>query len=186
MRILVVDDNEINQAAARAQLSDYDLTVVGSYDEAEKLINREMASVPGEKKFDVVLADLLMPASGLGMCSNILSGQEMPIGIFLALLAAKNGAKQVAVFTDCNHHAHPVSACFDAFNPDGEYEPSPLSVGTSSLFLVNNRNWVEDFCQSDLSKPIDCQEMDSITKAGEGNTVITAKNGKELLSYIIK
>ena len=67
--------------------------------------------------FDVVLTDLLVPASrqaqgpdGMGMV-----GQEMPLGATIALLAIAVGVKKVAVVTDMNHHNHPASAAFDCF-----------------------------------------------------------------------
>lgn len=62
--------------------------------------------------FDVFLCDLLMPAGreyvdGQG---NPLVGQEMPCGLALALVAAKNGIEYVAVVTDVHPRTHPASA----------------------------------------------------------------------------
>lgn len=67
--------------------------------------------------FDVVLTDLLVPASreaqgGEGMK---FVGQEMPLGTTIALQALMMGIKKVAVVTDMNHHHHPASAAFDCF-----------------------------------------------------------------------
>ena len=135
MKILVIDDNQVNLDAAEAQLAGHDVTFVSSYDEGRELVKKK-------HEFEVVLVDLLMPASreaqGAGMRYV---GQEMPIGIFLALLAAKNGAKYVAVFTDSDHHSHPASACFDAFNR-GECDPTPFTVEGAKMLLSNTRNWV--------------------------------------------
>lgn len=68
--------------------------------------------------WDAVLSDLLMPAGSMaqGGEGRRLVGQEMAVGWSLALQAAKNGAKYVAVVTDMNHHCHPASAMLDAFN----------------------------------------------------------------------
>jgi len=38
MKILVFDDNKTNREAAKAQLKGHDLTVVGTYDEARKML----------------------------------------------------------------------------------------------------------------------------------------------------
>ena len=132
MKILVVDDNATYQQSARDTLANHDLTVVGTYDEAQALL------APNHN-FEVVLCDLLLPASGqsLGTRGEQYRGKEMPVGIFLALLAARNGADYVAVLTDANHHQHPASACFDAFNPKGENRPNSFMVEKTKFLLCN-------------------------------------------------
>lgn len=67
--------------------------------------------------FDVVMTDLLVPASSqaMGEAGKRLIGQEMPLGTTIALLALCAGVKKVAVVTDMNHHHHPASASFDCF-----------------------------------------------------------------------
>jgi len=67
--------------------------------------------------FDVVLTDLLVPASrqAQGDVGRALVGKEMPLGTIIALLALVAGVKKVAVVTDMNHHNHPASAAFDCF-----------------------------------------------------------------------
>jgi CheY-like chemotaxis protein len=65
--------------------------------------------------WDVVLCDLLMPAGPMaqGGEGKKYVGQEMAVGWSLALKAAQNGARYVAVVTDMNHHCHPASAMLD-------------------------------------------------------------------------
>lgn len=70
------------------------------------------------------------------------AGKEMPVGIFLALLAAKKCAKYVAVLTDSDHHSHSASACFDAFN-ESESKPTSLSVEGAQVLLCNSRFLVQ-------------------------------------------
>ena len=132
MKILVIDDSPLHRASAQQTLGGHDLTIVGSYDEGQKLVEKGHG-------FETVLVDLLMPASRqkLGTRGEQFGGQEMPIGIFLALLAAKNGAKYVAVFTDSSHHDHPASACFDAFNKEGESRPAAFAVEGARMLLCN-------------------------------------------------
>lgn len=144
MKILVIDDSSIHQAAAKKQLGEeHDLTVVGSYDEAQTLLGYKSCDNRSDKhEFEVVLCDLLMPPSDQ-MLAHGWKQEEMPVGIFLALLAAKNGAKYVAVFTDSDHHSHPASACFDAFNQRGCCSTA-FAVAGAKLFLTNNSNWVQN------------------------------------------
>lgn len=155
MKILVIDDNPVHQQSARQTLEGHDLTVVDSYDLGQKLVKKDHG-------FEAVLVDLLMPASrqALGTRGEQFGGQEMPVGIFLALLAAKNGAKYVAVLTDSSHHDHPASACFDAFNPH-EDSPTVFTVESARVLLCNG--W--DFLNQD-EKPM-------------------SKNWGKLLDYLI-
>ncbi len=220
MKILVFDDNPIHRAAAEAQLKDHNLTVVGTYDEAQALLlpqidqkkvtrilkdqfgdfNPYDQSEDAEKRddyfaakaiavvqetrypdFDVVLTDLLVPASGQqqGRSGEAFIGKEMPVGIFIALLAAvKGGAKYVAVLTDSNHHAHPASACFDPFNQSG-IKPTPFTVERSAVIICNNTNWVAKYDPSNLSKELSYEEYCGRTD------VVSAKNWRALLDYLL-
>jgi hypothetical protein len=169
LKILVFDDSETHRTAAKLALEGHELTIVGTYDEAqaalvpntdskkaERLLPgllKEAGLAPdfkpwagkGEKEpskedkqkyhaadekaeelatnysnFDVVLTDLLVPASrqAQGGEGERLVGQEMPLGTTIALLALTVGVKNVAVVTDKNHHHHPASAAFDHFGCD--------------------------------------------------------------------
>jgi hypothetical protein len=175
MKILVFDDNATHRASAQAQLKDHDLTVVATYDEAQKLL------LSGHS-FDVVLSDLLVLASGQEQDSSKHVDTEMPVGIFIALLAAvKGGAKYVAVFTDSDHHSHPASACFDAFNnEDGETWPSIFVVEGAKVMLANNRNWVCDYALDNLSTPL------TYTQAQDRPDKVRAKNWTELLESLLR
>lgn len=199
MRILVIDDNDANLAAAKAQLGiKHSVTVANSYEEGQQLLWKK-------HQFDVVLVDLLMPGK-LGACrrSEESYGKEMPIGIFLALLAAKHGAQYVGVLTDSDHHAHPASACFDAFNAvnavnpekwssDGplpkESAPIPFLVEGAKVSLCNNRNWIRFFDSKDLSKPMDWKKYyalpgecsETVVKPG----TVRAKHWQAFLDYLL-
>jgi len=139
MKILVFDDSPVNQKSARVQLKDHDLTVVGTYDEASKLLTPSFGHNqpnPWFQKFDVVLTDLMVPASGnnLGRNKHEYEGKEMPLGSIIALLALHVGVKWVALITDTNHHDHPASAALDPFL-GGMEEPS--QVGDARLYCTN-------------------------------------------------
>ena len=221
MRILVFDDNQTHREAAQAQLKDHDLTVVGTYDEAQKLLTpqcdyeKAWATLDSQfgdfdpnhsddeakrveyfaaKKvakeqattypdFDVVLSDLLVPASKQAQGSDeaALVGKEMPVGIFIGLLAAVRArVKCVAIFTDSDHHSHPASACFDAFNygPNGESNPRAFTVEGSKVLLSNTRNWVKRFDPQDLSKALGYEEY------SKRSDTVRAKDWAALLVYL--
>ena len=66
-----------------------------------------------------------------------LEGQEMPIGTFLAFLAAKHGAKYIIVFTDSNHHDNPCSAMVDVTSKS---YPVVFKVEEADVIIVNGGN----------------------------------------------
>lgn len=219
MKILVFDDSQVNRDAAIAQLKDYDLTVVGTYDEAQKLLTPQFDSKKFEtalklefgdfdpyyskderKKarylaaekvakenataypdFDVVLTDLLVPASNQMLRpDNKFIGQEMPLGIFIGLLAAVIGrAKYVAVFTDSGHHDHPASGCIDKFYDDDRMPfPIPFQVEESKFILCSNHMWVNRFDPKDLSMPLFGKDYDGCPN------YVHAKNWAGLLKFL--
>ncbi len=163
MKILVIDDSKNHQDAAKAQLSGHETTVVGSYSDGCKLLVKK-------HEFEVVLVDLLMPPSDWWQKKGF-TGGDMPFGIFLALLAAKNGAKYVAVFTDSNHHDHPASACLDDFN-EHETCPTPFTVEGATVLFCNNRNWVNYFRPDNLAEKVD------------SGPSVRAKNWSKVFEYL--
>jgi len=141
MRIIVIDNTQKHLTAALQTLAGHDITICDTHDKALELLRSQKDNAIFKKLYaeyqaasianayekacqesalpywDAVLCDLLMPAGrnaqGEGMR---LVGQEMAVGWSLALMAARNGAKFVAVVSDMNHHAHPASAMLDAIN----------------------------------------------------------------------
>lgn len=144
VKILVIDDTQVHLDAAKQTLGGHDVTYCATHEQAHGLLavqfngerqkalvaqykaegmnlNDAWAKADAETKlpyWDVVLSDLLMPAGPMSQggpgCQYV--GQEMAVGWALALQAARNGAKYVAVVTDTNHHHHPASAMLDRFN----------------------------------------------------------------------
>lgn len=143
MKILVIDDTQVHIDAAKQTLGGHDVTYCVTHKQAVDLLgernnsdqnryNTLMKQYEAEGMkwgeaynkanaetllpyWDVVLTDLLMPAGPMAQGGVGLQyvGQEMAVGWALALQAAKNGAKHVAVVTDTNHHHHPASAMLD-------------------------------------------------------------------------
>ncbi len=137
MKILIIDDNRTHLNAATTQLgAEHSLTVAQSYDEGKRLLLAEPFG------FEAVLCDLLMPASGeqQGRDGMRYVGQEMPVGIFLALFAAQRGAKYVAILTDSDHHGHPSSACLDMFLNRDNCLPAPFQVCETKFLMSNTSN----------------------------------------------
>lgn len=148
MKILVIDDSPLHQASAHRTLEGHDLTVVGTYDAAFKLLCRDPFN-PTTFTFDVVLCDLLMPAGAHQMAGEGLKyvGQEMPVGFALSLMAAWRGAKYVAVVTATNHHYHPASAMLDPIgsrcNEKGPADMKLFNINGSRVAYFRTP-WCED------------------------------------------
>jgi CheY-like chemotaxis protein len=198
MKILVIDDSQVHLDAARAQLSNHDLVTAQSYDEAMQImfdIGRHHERIDGTRQqFDVVLVDLLMPASAAMQNDPRLNlvGQEMPVGIFLALLAAKHGAKFVGLFSDASHHNHPASSCLDAFNKH-ERMPTPFYIGECKVILTNNRSWVCTYRRGgDPTKSLDLNEERQLLKEQGAHFTAwseyfySAKSWDSLLTYLLE
>ena len=83
--------------------------------------------------FDVVLTDLMMPASRSAQGGEGMQfvGKQMPVGTFLILLALNAGIKNIAMVTDTNHHHHPASAALDPINR------SVIRIGDVKIFATN-------------------------------------------------
>lgn len=143
MSIVIIDGNPLNRAAAQAQLIGRHLVFAGTYDEAMKIVG-------GQHGYKTVLIDLLMPPSkkNLSPKGKSLARRELPVGIFLALLAARGGAAYVAVVTEKRHQDHPASACFEAFNSSIFL---PLQVEGAKIVLFN-RCCTDFFLRTDLAR----------------------------------
>jgi hypothetical protein len=168
-KVLVVDDNPNHRASAHAFLKGHDLTVVGTYDEAENVI--------GSEQFDVVLFDLMIPASRKAQAGKGMQfvGQEMPIGTTLGFFALSKGVKNVAVVTDTNHHDHPASATFDEFSP---FEP--FAVGDARILLVNCHAMT--FLDPNTNEQVTKQFLE--TREGEEKYPRISENNYQGLLYV--
>jgi CheY-like chemotaxis protein len=100
------------------------------YHEACKAAREAATTHPN---FDVVLTDLMMPASrsAQGPDGMQFVGEQMPVGTFLILLALRAGVKVIGMVTDMNHHNHPASAALDPINRN------VIKVGETKIFATN-------------------------------------------------
>ena len=189
MKILVIDDKQENLDSAKALLSDQEVTTIDNYDDARKLISKNATVDRKEWKvtykrpdFDVALIDLFLPSSANHLMGEglMFTGEQMPVGIFLALLAAQNMFPYVAVFTNHNHHRHPASACIDDLNPLDQMEPSILNMNSSKLMMANSAEWLDQRDPNDLSRTIDIQEK--INR----EDLVEVKNWQIALDYLLE
>jgi CheY-like chemotaxis protein len=134
MKIIVIEDSAVHQKSAQLTLTGHELTICKTHDEALKLLSSY--SWPN---WDVVLCDLMMPAgsNAQGQKGNRFVGEEMAVGWSLALSAAKNGAKFVAVVTDMNHHNHPASAMLDELNHH------TFKIDNAKMLMTNRVRFVD-------------------------------------------
>ncbi len=210
MRILVIDDSQVNRDAAIAQLAGHDVEVAATYDQGvahfkveyddanvERLLaergvvkneavsydfDYEAAKNAAQQEsivpcgFDAVLVDLLMPASRhtQGPKGMPFVGQEMPIGIFLVLLAAKSGAKHVALMTDTDHHSHPASACLDPF------AYGPINIEGATVLLCNHPRWVKHYEPDNLTQEMEYEDWGTNQKPS-----VVAKDWLSLLNSLM-
>ncbi len=194
MRILVIDDDPVQQASARETLVGHEVTIVGTHSEARELLEEPWASHhevqeellrrgfkdPHAKNtteqeavaaleeqskieqalrppasFDVVLCDLIMPASSYNLggkgCQYV--GEPMPVGFGLALMAVIHGAKFVAVVTDTNHHHHPAATMLDEF--DSRCPPHDSAKRRGPRFVMNGARvgFYHSWAASGLRRP---------------------------------
>lgn len=224
LNILVVDDEKKHRDAATRLLTGHNLTVVGSYDEAQKLLvpgvdydklrqlkdaarlgayphagtDEEKAAWNARDKelkaqafyrpnFDVVLFDLMLPASSQAQGGEGLAfvGKQMPIGTFLILLAMNAGVKRIGLVTDTNHHHHPASAALDPINR------TVIKVGDTWVYCTNYPNMVsfDEATGEELSYDFLQSEEGKAKYPGDWNVrqgVVHGKGWKSVLEYLLR
>lgn len=155
MKILIIEDKPLHILCAEqfAKESDHEITILTTYHEAEKALCGEdrFGRKPYEQKFDVLLTDLLLPASKAGQGNDNYTGQQMPYGVVLALLAMRTGVKKIGLLTDGNHHAHPFIWALD---PLGGYDGKPFMINDIKLLFASN-----GFLHFEDFKATDCESV---------------------------
>ncbi len=132
MKILVIEDKQMHQDSARQTLVDHDVTLVSSYDEATKVLGSKGFN------FEVVLTDMNLPMGSKNTLNEAFkSGEQVPYGFVLALMAAHCGAKYVAMVTDANHHKGAMSAALDNLGPT-YYESWCGGFESVKVFKIND------------------------------------------------
>lgn len=161
MNILVIDDTRKHLSAAIEQFPGHNVeTTTSFYEGMKKLVGGDIgpyghvSKYSEVKQYEVVFIDLLMPASMCGANptpeGKSLEGQEMPVGTFLAFLAAKHGAKYVVVYTDASHHDNPCSAMLDVTSVGGR--PTVFKVEDADVVIANTGAWMVQNKEDDWVK----------------------------------
>ncbi|MEI6627135.1 MAG: hypothetical protein WCL61_00930 [bacterium] len=127
-RILVIDDLMENIVSAKKCFAGHHLETVMLYNEAIKILQERAG------QFDIVLTDLNLQMALVGPLSegNFRPWETMPYGFMLAMEAARNGAKLVAVYsaTNGNHHADAFSAAY------GELKDQHYCINGTKVMLL--------------------------------------------------
>lgn len=215
MKILVIDDTKSNLVAAVQTIVGHDVTICSTHEEADNLLSPQYdekkikrlkekyegdgmdgfaayVKARNESKmpyWDAVLSDLLMPAGRMNQGDEGLQfvGQEMPVGWSLALRAAMEGAKFVAVVTDMGHHDHPASAMLDSlykhiFSIDGTKMLMTNRVG--SVGIVGTECPCKECGGTRKRRAYDGSQCDCYCKDGTGFAQ-RGKNWGEVLKKLM-
>lgn len=122
LRVLVIDDAVYNQQSARETLASHDLTVLGSIEDAYRLLierTRRNSDHEPDIGFDAVLTDLWLASPAVrrrsdGMLfslgTHVRRDREyvtkfMPAGLIFAICAKNNGVRHVAICSDAHNHS---------------------------------------------------------------------------------
>lgn len=140
MRILIIEDKEKHLLSAKkfAEECGHPVTIVTDYDAAEKALSGDdrFGREKTIKNFDVVMSDLMMPASKNGMGSPAeFAGKEQPYGLSLIMLAMRTGVKAVGILTDGGHHNHPMIWALDTLRG---YDGKPFAIGETTILCASN------------------------------------------------
>jgi len=114
MKILIVDDRIENLEAAKKQLSEHEVFVAQTLQEARSILVD--FNVINQIGIDVVMTDVMMPAEehGMGKKGEKYIGELVPVGLVVALLALGCNVSRVCIVSDTNHHDHPVAWALDS------------------------------------------------------------------------
>lgn len=186
LEILVVEDNPKHQKAARELLGEYNLTVVGTFDEAADYLHGKQ-----KKQYDAVLTDMFFTQGRGEMMKEKSMGQiEMPFGYAVALMACKEGIPNVAIVSDANHHDNPIAYTLDFFEK-GNNQAIIQKVGESKLAVIISGHLKHCYLKSDGSVtsespyrlPEDSPRLaEFVEKDGGFQTV---KNWKAALEHVL-
>jgi len=166
MKILVIDDNEKNRKAAVAMLTEHEVVIVASYDEAMDLIlgrvnnydvlralgrptdrgiciddefRAKVAELMPKFDFDLAFVDLMMPASDqtLGYVCEHPRGAPMPYGFPLMINIAMRHAKQVKNIAIVSDVNHHEHAMSAALDSLGGYSGDPVEINGVHCWFIH-------------------------------------------------
>jgi CheY-like chemotaxis protein len=147
MRILLVEDTQIQIDAASEQLKGHELTIVTGFDQARKelglgFFNGAHTTYKYEDQplpFDVLLTDVMLPKGGdecMGQVGAELARSQgpMPYGPIIALHAIQRGIKRVGILSLGNHHRDPFVFALDSLEG---FQAGDIKVVCSNDFVAH-------------------------------------------------
>ncbi len=122
MKILVIDDQPRNIAAALTTLAGHEVTVIDNIKQAYQTLEDF-----GAKRFDAVLTDLFLPLAefngSFSACysekawdNHMQPTAQLPAGLVFALAAANVGVRTI-ICTDTDHHEDYICSLLDILYP---------------------------------------------------------------------
>jgi len=149
--ILVVEDNESHQEAARQLLSGHNVTIVSTYVDAHNELHRKDSN--GQAVYDVLLTDMFFPYASPGVCTGSMMSKEAaaqpsPLGYSLALKACGQiGIPYVAILTAVSaHDSDPVGFATPQLYKWGkndlpEVSNAVVQFGNSKFAILSANEW---------------------------------------------
>tara|TARA_Y100000310_G_C20688765_1_gene820841 strand:- start:2811 stop:3428 length:618 start_codon:yes stop_codon:yes gene_type:complete len=134
LEILVVEDTPIHQEAARELLKEYNVTIVGTFDDAVDSLH--------QKKYNIVLTDMFIP-QGRGEMQRDKESASTPqdLGTYIAMYSAQLGVPYVAICSDSDHHDNAQTYATNDLILRQKYKPltgsvsKPMKMGENTLLF---------------------------------------------------
>ena len=127
MKVLIVEDDPIQQEAAKEQLVDHDLIIMESFVEFFKTFNDCLGSKSklDLSSFDAVLTDINLPSP-----HDRKGVEQAATGFVVALKAMQAGVKYIGIITDASHHDDAYGKALDLW-----IHKPPFKAGGIAIWL---------------------------------------------------
>jgi CheY-like chemotaxis protein len=182
LEILVVEDQQHHQEAAKQLLKEHNVTIVSTYDEATNLLKIPNICDEGlvQPSYDAVLTDMFL-TQGEGRCLSPdrqhLASEQMPFGYPIALMACQKGVPYVVIVSDANHHSGPMAYSMDFFSNMFNDVRTILQFGNTRLAIINREIKNSKYLNGN-GKIISTRQ--NVTDA------TPVKNWKDAIEYVMK
>jgi CheY-like chemotaxis protein len=175
LEVLVVEDAPHHQKAARQLLSDYNVDIVSTFDDAvDKLRNYGT-----RKSYDVVITDGFYPQGRGDMQYDKTTGKDIHFfGYALTMLAVNEGVPYVALVSDANHHAHPLAYTMDLVPRD------PVTMNNSKVLFLNSCRAEHSDMKLYLTLDGSLRYEKDLPKVPEGTEEV--KNYRSILGFLVE
>ena len=139
-RVLIIEDNKRHINRAYEQLIYVSFDLCENYLDAVRKINGGYKDGQKIEKtaYDIMIVDMFVPFSQGkwdpgSMASHTFDNSPQTFGYALSLLGIKNEVPVIAILSDLNHHAGPITATFDNVRTDSR-EKQYATIGYTKFF----------------------------------------------------